>query len=119
MDDLESDEKLQSYIINLKDLMNTSAPLGNGCCGQDGMDGLNTTCIHGHKIGTENSDCWMPHSFVFDKSCINVEWINEIAFESNPIILNCKINDGSIIIIETNAGCRRFQYQAVELMHLE
>src|SRR3989339_1363957 len=70
MDDLESDEKLQSYIINLKDLMNTSAPLGNGCCGQDGMDGLNTTCIHGHKIGTENSDCWMPHSFVFDKSCI-------------------------------------------------
>ena len=33
----------------------------NGCCGLDGQDGMNTLCENGQEIGTECSDCWMPH----------------------------------------------------------
>ncbi len=49
-------------IVNLCDVRNTQ-PGGtrNGCCGVDGMDGINTFCVNGHPIGTEKSDCWMPH----------------------------------------------------------
>ncbi len=32
-----------------------------GCCGVDGTDGVNTVCTNGHEVGTECSDCWMPH----------------------------------------------------------
>jgi hypothetical protein len=27
----------------------------------DGLDNLNTLCECGAEIGTEKSDCWMPH----------------------------------------------------------
>ena len=49
-------------IVNLCDVRNTR-PGGtrNGCCGVDGMDGINTFCVKGHPLGTERSDCWMPH----------------------------------------------------------
>ena len=37
-----------------------------GCCGPDGMQGLNTICRYAHEIGTERSDCWMPHALWLD-----------------------------------------------------
>ena len=54
-----------SIIINKKDLVNSiyhsEQSRLNGCCGQDGLDGINRVCINNHEIGTEKSDCWMPH----------------------------------------------------------
>ncbi|WP_433852411.1 hypothetical protein [Stenotrophomonas nitritireducens] len=56
------------FLVNLKDLQRTqhhpdSARL-NGCCGLDGLDGFNLLCSNGHEIGTERSDCWLPHHAV-------------------------------------------------------
>lgn len=52
-------------IINIKDLINSNYHPDNrrlnGCCGQDGLDGVNRVCLNNHEIGTEKSDCWMPH----------------------------------------------------------
>lgn len=42
----------------------------NGCCGVDGLDGLNLVCPAGHDVGTEKSDCWMPHRAVFDPALV-------------------------------------------------
>jgi len=51
-------------VLNLKDTINTKHHSDqsrlNGCCGLDGL-GMNTLCANGHEIGTERSDCWMPH----------------------------------------------------------
>jgi hypothetical protein len=47
------------FVLNLKDTTDKSRL--NGCCGLDGLDGINTLCANGHEIGTECSDCWMPH----------------------------------------------------------
>ncbi len=59
------------FIINLEDKINvkyTNDPKKtNGCCGYDGTDGMNTLCINGHEIGTECSDCWMPHGLVLNR----------------------------------------------------
>lgn len=43
-----------------------------GCCGSSGLDGLNKTCVNGHEVATEFSDCYMPHyiSFIIDKIII-------------------------------------------------
>ena len=53
------------FILNLRDLVHTAhhtdARRSHGCCGRDGMDGMNIVCSNGHEIGTECSDCWMPH----------------------------------------------------------
>lgn len=36
-----------------------------GCCGPSGLDGPNRICSEcGAEIGTEESDCWTPHSIV-------------------------------------------------------
>jgi hypothetical protein len=49
------------FILNLDDVVNTKhGGLINGCCGIDGLDGINTFCDQGHEIGTEVSDCWTP-----------------------------------------------------------
>ena len=38
-----------------------------GCCGVDGLSGLNTVCAAcGAEVGTECSDCWMPHRLHLD-----------------------------------------------------
>jgi uncharacterized protein (TIGR02996 family) len=51
--------------VNLSDLQNVQPHpqpgRRNGCCGVDGLDGINTVCRNGHEVGTECSDCWMPH----------------------------------------------------------
>jgi hypothetical protein len=53
------------FILNLGDLTNTKrhpdSRRSSGCCGCDGCDGMNLVCLNGHEIGTECSDCWMPH----------------------------------------------------------
>jgi hypothetical protein len=61
------------FLVNLGDLVGTGHSGGaNGCCGLDGLDGPNLVCANGHKIGTEKSDCWMPHAAVLLDSVIGV-----------------------------------------------
>ncbi|WP_061860545.1 hypothetical protein [Priestia megaterium] len=72
----EDDEvdKKGTIIINLKDLINSKHHPDdhrlNGCCGLDGLDGMNRVCLNGHEIGTENSDCWMPHYIAINPSLV-------------------------------------------------
>ena len=70
VDDEYGPEYARFLAIHLGDALNTrSHPedrRSNGCCGQDGLDGLNTVCANGHEIGTEKSDCWMPHALLLD-----------------------------------------------------
>ncbi|UPO90151.1 MULTISPECIES: hypothetical protein [Bacilli] len=64
-------------IMNLKDLINseyhTDSSRLNGCCGYDGLDGINRVCINNHEIGTENSDCWMPHFISIDPILVDYD----------------------------------------------
>lgn len=36
----------------------TPSGLRQGCCGPDGMDGPNFSCLCGNVLGTEWGDCW-------------------------------------------------------------
>jgi hypothetical protein len=48
---------IESYFLeNHKDLRRFT-----GCCGSSGLDGMNKTCINGHEVATEVSDCYTPH----------------------------------------------------------
>jgi len=62
------------FVVNLADLVGTRpSPDGrrlSGCCGRDGLDGPNLVCVNGHEVGTEKSDCWMPHAAVLLESVI-------------------------------------------------
>ena len=62
------------FIVNLKSIVNTKRhpdPVRlNGCCGLDGCDGMNTVCENGHEVGTERSDCWLPHAIHFDGKAV-------------------------------------------------
>ena len=53
------------FLVNLADLKDTRLTKDpsklNGCCGLDGLDGFNILCPNGHEVGTERSDCWLPH----------------------------------------------------------
>ncbi len=64
-------------IINKKDLKNfkyhPDSTRLNGCCGLDGLDGLNITCKNGHEIGTEYSDCWIPHCIILEPELIRIK----------------------------------------------
>lgn len=63
-----------NFIVNLTDLRNTRRHTDsnrlNGCCGLDGCDGRNLLCANEHEIGTEQSDCWLPHSAALDPQCV-------------------------------------------------
>lgn len=60
-------------LVNLGDLVGTRHSGGiNGCCGLDGLDGPNLICANGHEVGTEKSDCWMPHAAVLFDNVIGV-----------------------------------------------
>jgi hypothetical protein len=63
-------------IVNLKDAVNTKrhsdARRLNGCCGLDGCDGMNVLCGTGHEVGTERSDCWLPHAIHFDTNAVTI-----------------------------------------------
>jgi len=62
------------YCVNLADLRNTGPHPDyrrrNGCCGMDGCNGPNAVCANGHEVGTECSDCWMPHFLHFDPAAV-------------------------------------------------
>ena len=64
-------------IMNLRDAKNirrTADPSRlNGCCGLDGLDGPNILCANGHIIGTEKSDCWMPHALILEPDGITTQ----------------------------------------------
>jgi hypothetical protein len=68
IDRSEPSSGLGSVLVNLADLVGTKHHPDfhrlNGCCGLDGCDGPNLICPNGHEIGTENSDCWMPHAAI-------------------------------------------------------
>lgn len=73
------------YLVNLKDVAGTqyhpdSSRL-NGCCGLDGMDGMNVLCANGHEVGTEQSDCWVSHAVTFDRSAV---WLDRIYLDEPP-----------------------------------
>jgi len=58
------------YAINLKDLSirkyHSLPSRLNGCCGLDGCDGCNLVDGAENEIGTEKSDCWMPHCAILE-----------------------------------------------------
>jgi hypothetical protein len=61
----EHDDVIQAdngFILNIADMINTkySEQAAFGCCGLSGGD-MNTLCNNGHEIGSECSDCWLPH----------------------------------------------------------
>jgi hypothetical protein len=66
-----------SILVNLSDLVGTQHHPDSrrlaGCCGLDGMDGPNLVCANGHEIGTEKSDCWMPHAAVLLDTVVQVD----------------------------------------------
>ena len=63
-------------LVNLADLVGTKRHSDfhrlNACCGLDGLDGPNLVCSNGHEVGTEKSDCWMPHAAVLLENVIGV-----------------------------------------------
>lgn len=65
-----------AIIINLKDLINSTyhpdSSRLNGCCGYDGLDGMNRVCVNMHEIGTENTDCWMPHYIALELDSVKL-----------------------------------------------
>lgn len=65
-----------TIIINIKDLINSAYHQDgsrlNGCCGYDGLDGINRVCLNNHEIGTENSDCWMCHFVSLDPRLVDI-----------------------------------------------
>jgi hypothetical protein len=67
-------ERGGSIVVNLDDLTGANRAKDgrpyNGCCGVDGCDGLNLVCSAGHDVATERSDCWMPHSAVFESEMV-------------------------------------------------
>lgn len=66
-----------AIIINLKDLVHSKRHSNrsrlNGCCGMDGLDGMNRVCLNDHEIGTEKSDCWMSHFVALDPEMVQFE----------------------------------------------
>jgi len=68
-------ERPGDFLVHLADLQNTKRHSDlhrlNGCCGLDGLDGYNLLCANGHEVGTERSDCWLPHHAVL--SCAHVK----------------------------------------------
>ncbi len=66
-----------NLIINIKDIINTERHSDksrlNGCCGLDGLDGLNIVCINNHELGTEKSDCWMAKCICIEPDLVEMK----------------------------------------------
>lgn len=60
--------------VNPKDIYETIISYGKdyGCCGSDGMDGLNRKCKCGNILGTEWSDCWTQAEIRFEPSKVDI-----------------------------------------------
>ena len=54
------------YVFNKSDVINTTQDpeRTSGCCGSDGMNGVNVLCVSGHEIGMEFSDCWQSYHYI-------------------------------------------------------
>ena len=52
--------------FNLADMINTKHNPANlsGCCGLDGLSGINTLCLNGDDLGMEFSDCWHSYHYI-------------------------------------------------------
>lgn len=63
------------FVLNIGDVVGTKRHSNrgrlNGCCGLDGLDGPNILCECGAEIGTEKSDCWMPHCLLLDPAAVD------------------------------------------------
>ena len=55
-------------VCNPEDSVGTEldTDVAHGCCGPSDMDGLNTDCANGHKVGIERGDCWTVHCIALD-----------------------------------------------------
>ena len=51
----------------------------NGCCGLDGCDGPNLVDSKGNAIGTEKSDCWMPHCIILEPTMVRIEECEQVS----------------------------------------
>ncbi len=49
-----------------------SSGTDNGCCGSDGLDGPNRSCVCGLVIGVEWSDCWTQAEVRFQPGAVAV-----------------------------------------------
>ncbi len=72
-----SPERVGDYLINVDELLNTRLfeEMGgrlNGCCGLDGLDGINHVCQNGHEVATMRTDCWMPSHVVLSSTMVVV-----------------------------------------------
>ena len=67
------------FAIHLDDARNTERHPDierlYGCCGPEGIHGLNTICVSGHEIGTEKSDCYTDRGLAFDPDSVEIERI--------------------------------------------
>jgi hypothetical protein len=50
-----------------------------GCRGLDGCDGINTLCKNGYEVGTEQSDCWLPHSVGLNDTIVAMSATHQVA----------------------------------------
>ena len=70
------DQQESIILIHKEDLINSNYHSSerrlNGCCGYNGLDGMNRICLQNHEIGTEYSDCWMSHKIALSLDCIDI-----------------------------------------------
>ena len=48
------------------------AGIDNGCCGSDGLDGPNRSCLCGSMVATQWSDCWTQAEVRFLPQAVRV-----------------------------------------------
>ena len=66
------------YLVSVEALINTKQYLEaggrlNGCCGLDGLDGINELCINGHEVATVRTDCWLPSHAILSPSVVSAQ----------------------------------------------
>lgn len=65
-----------AWSVNPADLLREhlrSSGLDAGCCGSDGCDGPNRSCLCGLVVGTEWSDCWTQHEMRLKARAVRAE----------------------------------------------
>jgi len=62
-----------AYSANPEDVIENalhSSGADNGCCGSDGLDGPNRSCVCGRVVATEWSDCWTRVEVRFEPDAV-------------------------------------------------
>ena len=74
------------WVINIADILlrklHHEVRRLSGCCGLDGCDGPNLVDSSGNEVGTERSDCWMPHCVILEPERVRLK-MGEPAGTSN------------------------------------